>query len=186
MLQRASQLEPDNLRITFNLARTLSEGGSAQQSLTKFDDVLSKALHYGSRPRPIAPLALAKLNRNQEALEEINRAYRLGFTPMGKNLGFWEGWRGTCLSAAGSYAEAIEPLERSMALSPEEPSTHYNLAVAYGELQRPEDAAKQFQECIRLASPAPDSLPTPGLRLRQSEAVRQSRGRLPSSPKTSP
>ena len=50
---------------------------------------------------------------------------------------------GSCLNAAGRYADAIAPLETGVKLQPANPTGHYQLAIAYGRVGRREDAKRE-------------------------------------------
>ena len=74
-----------------------------------------------------------------EAIQHFSRASKL-------DAGFGDAFLGlgTSLIAAKKYSEAIPPLERAVKLQPQNPATHYNLAMAYSRSGRKQDAEKEF------------------------------------------
>ncbi|HET7442814.1 MAG TPA: tetratricopeptide repeat protein, partial [Terriglobales bacterium] len=90
-----------------------------------------------------AEYVLAELARQaqqwDDAIEHFSRAAKL-------DAGFGDAFLGlgASLVAAKKYSEAIPPLERAVKLQPQNPATHYNLAMAYSRSGRKQDADKEF------------------------------------------
>jgi tetratricopeptide (TPR) repeat protein len=73
-----------------------------------------------------------------EAINHFTRATRL-------DAGFADAFLGLGVSLISEkqYSEAIPPLETAVKLQPDNPSGHYNLAIAYGRSGRKEDAKRE-------------------------------------------
>lgn len=105
-----------------------------------------------------AEYVLAELARQaqqwDEAIEHFSRAAKL-------DAGFGDAFLGlgASLVAARKYSEAISPLERAVKLEPQNPASHYNLAMAYSRSGRKEEADKEFAIHQQLTGGAQDSQP---------------------------
>lgn len=90
-----------------------------------------------------AEYVLAELARQaqqwDEAIQHFSRASKLDASFGDAFLGL-----GASLVAEKKYSEAIPPLERAVKLQPQNPATHYNLAMAYSRSGRKQDAEKEF------------------------------------------
>jgi tetratricopeptide (TPR) repeat protein len=84
--------------------------------------------------------ALAQQNQQwDEAIPHFSRAAKLDPTFGDAFVGL-----GASLGSAKRYSESIAPLETAIKLEPENPTTHYLLAIAYSRTGRKEDGDKQF------------------------------------------
>ena len=148
--QRAAALQPDIVSITVQIAWCFQILHNYAAAVDACDQVLRKYPRWGEI-RAQRALALAGLGRCQDALDELARAQRMGFNKTGKDLAFWEGRRGACLSSLGRHDEAIEPLKLAVSLTPKSAWTRYELGCAYAQTNHPEEAVKELQEAARLA-----------------------------------
>jgi tetratricopeptide (TPR) repeat protein len=84
--------------------------------------------------------ALAQQNQQwDDAIQHFSRATKLDASFGDAFVGL-----GACLGSAKRFSEAIPPLENAVKLEPENPATHYLLAIAYNRTGRKEDGDKQF------------------------------------------
>ena len=74
-----------------------------------------------------------------EAIRHFSRAAKLDASFGDAFLGW-----GASLIASKKFADAIPPLETAVKLEPENPATHYNLAVAYRRAGRKTESEKEF------------------------------------------
>lgn len=84
--------------------------------------------------------ALARQNQLwDEAIQHFSQAAKL-------DAGFGDAFLdlGMSLVTVKKYSEAIPPLETAVKLEPQNPTAHYNLAVAYRRGGRPTDADREF------------------------------------------
>jgi tetratricopeptide (TPR) repeat protein len=84
--------------------------------------------------------ALARQSQQwDEAIQHFSKATKL-------DAGFGDAFLdlGVSLVTVKKYSEAIPPLETAVKLEPQNPTAHYNLAVAYRRGGRPTDADREF------------------------------------------
>jgi tetratricopeptide (TPR) repeat protein len=74
-----------------------------------------------------------------EAVAHFSRAAKLDAAFGDAFLGL-----GESLAAAKKFADAILPLQTAVRLQPQNPATHYNLAIAYSRTGRKQDAEREF------------------------------------------
>jgi len=90
-----------------------------------------------------AEFSLGDLARQDEqwpdAIEHFSKASHLdeGFSEAFLGLGM-------SLNAKGSFAKAVEPLEKYVKMQPTDPAGHYQLAISYARTGRKEEADKQM------------------------------------------
>jgi tetratricopeptide (TPR) repeat protein len=90
-----------------------------------------------------AEYVLGELSRQaqqwDDAVDHFSRASKLdaNFADAFLGLGF-------SLNSLGRYAEATRPLEVEVSLQPDNPTGHYQLALAYGKTGRPQDADREM------------------------------------------
>lgn len=90
-----------------------------------------------------AEFSLGDLARQDEqwpdAIEHFSKASHLdeGFSEAFLGLGM-------ALNATGSFAKAVEPLEKYVKMQPTDPAGHYQLAMSYARTGRKEEADKQM------------------------------------------
>ena len=154
--QKAAKQEPENVHTMVEIARCLYQLADYPGAIEKCDEALSRKPAYAAA-HAYRALALSEVDRVQEAVDELQRALRIGLHVEEKERGFWEGKLGAGLGNLGRYEEAIGPLRRSIELVPNDPDTRYELGRAYGELQRFQEAVEELQESIRLDPKWPTS-----------------------------
>ena len=81
--QKAADLEPQNLGTTVEVARCLIELAKYQGAIEKCEHALQEKPMY-SGAHAYRALALSKVDRIQEAVEELQRARRIGVHVNGK------------------------------------------------------------------------------------------------------
>jgi len=90
-----------------------------------------------------AEYILGELARQSEqwddAIQHFSRASSLDAHFANAFLGL-----GFCLNSAGRFAEAMPPLETEVKLQPDNPTGHYQLALAYGKTGRKQDAEREM------------------------------------------
>jgi len=93
----------------------------------------------------------AKAGDKSAAIDHYKRATTL-------DAGFAEAYveLGALLVAQKRFAEAVTPLEAAVKLSPDDPSAHYNLAMALSRVGRKDEADREFaiHRKMQEASPA--------------------------------
>ena len=90
-----------------------------------------------------AEYVLGELARQSQSWDEaathFSRAAKLDATFGDAFLGL-----GESLAAAKKFADAIPPLQNAVRLEPQNPATHYNLAIAYSRSGRKQEADREF------------------------------------------
>ena len=76
----------------------------------------------------------------EDAIEHFSRAASLDASFADAFLGL-----GFALNSVTRYAEAIPPLQTGVKLQPENPTGHYQLAIAYNGVGRKEDAKQEVR-----------------------------------------
>jgi tetratricopeptide (TPR) repeat protein len=82
----------------------------------------------------------------EDAIESVNKAMRLD----PRNRDFYLVVVGWCYNLMGRYAEAVPLLKRYLAHYPNQIAAHYDLAVAYVELGRMDEARAELAEIKRI------------------------------------
>jgi predicted Zn-dependent protease len=111
-----------------------------------------------------AEYVLGELARQTEqwddAIQHFSRASALDAHFANAFLGL-----GFCLNSAGRFAEATPPLETEVKLQPDNPTGHYQLALAYGKTGRKQDAEREmvlFQQASeKMSKERHDAAPPP-------------------------
>jgi tetratricopeptide (TPR) repeat protein len=109
-----------------------------------------------------AEYVLGELARQNQAWDEavahFSRATKLDAAFGDAFLGL-----GASLAAAKKFGDAIPPLQTAVRLEPQNPATHYNLAMAYSRTGRKQDAEKEFaiHRQMTQGSNGPEQLPVP-------------------------
>lgn len=153
---KAAEQQPENPNFALQIAWCLYRLENYEAAIEKYDQLLQRDASCATA-HAYRALSLARVHRLREAVEELQRARRMGFPVKGENSPeFWEGSLGTWLVDLGNYAEAIEPLKRWVELEPNDADAHYRLGIAYSELKRHEESVEELQESIRLDPKQPE------------------------------
>jgi tetratricopeptide (TPR) repeat protein len=135
--QKAAEQQPENLDSTIQTAWCLHKLENYEAAIEKYDQVLQRDADCATA-HAYRALSLDRVHRLREAIEELQRARRMGFRVKGeKNPGFWEGTLGAWLADIGNHTEAIEPLRRSIELEPNDANTHYTLGNCLRQTETP-------------------------------------------------
>jgi tetratricopeptide (TPR) repeat protein len=132
------------------LSRPQPDAASAQRAKEEFQ----KELQIDPRNAG-AEYILGEMARQESQLEEaVSRFSRAATLDPGFGDAFM-GW-GFCLVTLKRYEEAVAPLQTAVRLQQDNPSAHYNLAVALSRSGQKEEADKEFAIHRRLTQkPAP-------------------------------
>jgi len=92
-------------------------------------------------------LALFYLDRFDEAIEQFKKAIEIdnNFALPYANIGL-------VYLNKGEYSKAEEFLLKALEIEPQNPETHYNLAVTYYRIQKKEEALKHYEAFINYSS----------------------------------
>lgn len=118
------------------LARA-GDSGPVDEARAEFEKELQLDPHNAS-----AEFVLGELDRRagrwDDAAQHFARAASL-------DAGFSEAYlaQGIALASGGRFADAIPPLEKYVKMQPEDPSGHYQLAIAYGRTGNKGGAARE-------------------------------------------
>jgi cytochrome c-type biogenesis protein CcmH/NrfG len=137
-------ITPDQIRSLENTARMAPKNAGAWIALGNALFDMNRCFTKEG-PHQIAPCAEAA-NAYQKALE---------LDP--KNVNVLVD-RGVCLWASGQPEKALAEYRKAMKLDPRHPHAHMNAAVALStDLNRPAEAAKEFEKYLELAPNAPNA-----------------------------
>ena len=78
--------------------------------------------------------------------------FLFGFTPDTWSQGKAEDWflKGNVLSRKGNFEEAVDAYKKSIERNPNATVAHFNLALAYKNLNKPKEAAVAFKKTVEL------------------------------------
>jgi tetratricopeptide (TPR) repeat protein len=78
--------------------------------------------------------------------------FLFGFTPDTWSQGKAEDWflKGNALSRKGNFEEAVDAYKKSIERNPNATVAHFNLALAYKNLNKPKEAAAAFKKTVEL------------------------------------
>jgi len=78
--------------------------------------------------------------------------FLFGFTPDTWSQGKAEDWflKGNLLSRKGNFEEAVDAYKKSIERNPNATVAHFNLALAYKNLNKPKEAAVAFKKTVEL------------------------------------
>jgi Flp pilus assembly protein TadD len=146
--RKALEGDPDDGEAHFNLGYSLSQTGDPRGALAEYrkacdlrpDDPVAFA-HFA--------LALAQDGQPDEAIANYRKSLALSAN------GAVEADLGTLLSGKGQTAEALEHLEKAVALSPEAADAQSKLAAALVKAGQPSEATGHMEKAVALA---PDSV----------------------------
>jgi tetratricopeptide (TPR) repeat protein len=132
-LRNAAEHEPGNLHTAIEIAWCLYKLKDYQAAIDKYESALQRRPDYASAHACLG-LALAEVQRTQEAVEAVRRGLRIN--PKLKDRAYFEACLGKWLEDLGRYEEAIGPLQNAIKSNPMEAGTHYSLGYAYGQQDR--------------------------------------------------
>jgi predicted Zn-dependent protease len=133
---------PSRPRIHYRLGQVLlskaGETGPVDDARAEFQKELQVDPRNASAEFILGELA-RRAGQWDEAAQHFSRASTL-------DVGFSEAYLawGISLTSARKFAEAISPLETYVRMQPEDPSGHYQLAIAYERTGNKEGAARQI------------------------------------------
>jgi tetratricopeptide (TPR) repeat protein len=139
--------------IHFRIARILLDKSATTETTEKARAELLQELQVNPDSAS-AEFVLGEIARRSGhwdgAIQHFTRASRL-------DVGFAEAYLalGMSLSAAGQHTEATAPLERYVAIVPENPAGHYQLAMAYSRTGNKEAASRELELQRKTAEKAP-------------------------------
>lgn len=144
------QRDPDNSMYADMLGRTCGEIGSADSECAALEQFANRhpenamAAWYAARQILNRPHSAAELDEAEMLLHRATSA----------NPGMADAWyeMGVLDAERQRWDESSAALQKAIALRPSFASAHYQLANAYGHLNRPEDRKKElilFQTCSR-------------------------------------
>jgi serine/threonine protein kinase len=138
---------PDS-SVLFNRAVCLQNRNRLNEALEIYQKFIQGDDHDDYKACINAANCLRRLGRAAEAAGLALRATEL-------QPGDWKCWNtiGNIRHSAGQFADAIEAYQRALAVSPSEPTPHYNLGLARIEHGDAEGAARSLGRFLRLASP---------------------------------
>jgi Flp pilus assembly protein TadD len=136
--RRAILLRPQDPQARFFLATTLESSGNNAEARETYRELIR--LDAGNAEGHLGLGALlVKLDANsKEGISELLEAVKLK-----DNLYEARIVLGRAFIKAGRHAEALNHLTRAAQLAPDNPEPHYQLAIAYRRLGRPENAQRE-------------------------------------------
>jgi Flp pilus assembly protein TadD len=156
--RKAILLRPQDLQARFFLATTLESSGNNREARENYRELIR--LQAGNAEGHLGLGALlVKLDANsKEGISELLEAVKLKEDLYEARIVL-----GRALIKAGRHGEALDHLRRAAQLAPDNPEPHYQLAIAYRRLGRPENAeqeaniVKEINLRRRSKSEAPES-----------------------------
>lgn len=141
--QTILQQNPSAPGIHFRLGRLLLSkpnpgADMAQQARKEFEAELKSDPNNAGAEYVLGELA-RESQQWDEAVSHFGRAAKLDAAFGDAYLGL-----GQSLFSSKKYPEAIPPLETAVKLEPQNPATHYSLAMAYSRAGRKQEAEKEF------------------------------------------
>lgn len=139
-LREAVKLDPGFTRAEQNLGRSLMSIEDYAGAATAFEHVL-KAEPNMFDAHIFLIVAYSKLDRTQDEIRECQTVLKTLPDNFGANVNL-----GRALAKTGDYAGALAPLQKAVALAPDRPQPHLDLANVYEKLGKPEDAERERAE----------------------------------------
>jgi tetratricopeptide (TPR) repeat protein len=162
-LVTASQIEPQNAMIAFELGEALAANGQDDQAIPVFRHVLELTPGSVAASYQLA-LALQRSNKVQEAIELLKNvvAAEPNNAEAETNLGM-------ALSQAQLAKDAVPVLQRAVELDSSNVTAHENLAAAYVQLSQFADAVRELHAALKLAPNLPQLHYNLGLALKMQD-----------------
>jgi tetratricopeptide (TPR) repeat protein len=141
--QQILQTDPEKPGIHFKVGRLLLSKpdpppDAAEQAKKEFEQELKIDPSNAGAEYVLGEIA-RQSQQWEEAIAHFSRAAKL-------DSGFGDaflGW-GSALIATKKFPEAVAPLEAAVKLEPQNPATHYNLAIAYTRSGRKQEGDREF------------------------------------------
>ena len=140
-------VDPDNPQANLRLGYVLMDSSRCREAVRHFQSAIASHL-----PSADAHLGLAGCEvsdrRLDAAADTLREAERIepGNPVVTANLGI-------VLSDGGHPADAVEPLQRALAIDPDLHQARFNLAIAFARLGRRAEAATTAEELLRRLAP---------------------------------
>jgi len=162
-LATASQLDPQNAMIAFELGSALAASGHDEQAIPVFQHVLELKPGFTAAAYQLA-LALQRSNKVQESILLFRKVVAAEPTNAEAltNLGM-------ALSQAQLAKDAVPVLQRAIELDPGSVTAHQNLAAAYVQLSQFADAVRELRAALQLAPNLPQLHYNLGLALKMQD-----------------
>jgi tetratricopeptide (TPR) repeat protein len=143
-LKRAEPLNPRDFRIPDHLARVYQREGRASDAEKEYarSAKLRQSYDQAAAAGIACSLELAKAAPHDDA-EDCKRLFRPDDPDKLTQLGMIYGER-------GSYAQAVEPLERAAKLDPDSYEIEHNLGLTYFRLKRYAEAREPLERAVAL------------------------------------
>jgi tetratricopeptide (TPR) repeat protein len=143
--QEALRLDPQDVKLRFNVATALFRAGRVDEAKTQFEETLRRKPDHADAHNNYGDL-LMRIGRREEASRHFAETLRLdpGFAPAHNNLGI-------ALGSAGRLDEAVAHFQAALRDKPDYAEAHNNLGYALKSLGRGDDAISHFQTAVRLA-----------------------------------
>lgn len=142
MLEKAAGLDPESIDILCNLAAAQRGTGGLDSAIATYLRAQGQAPGDPAIPAGLAASYLA-LGQYENALEAADRAIEIE-----SGNGEWHGIRGAILLSMARYDESIVALEAAVELSPDLTDARCNLALAYQNVCRLEEAGCAYGAVI--------------------------------------
>ena len=143
-LERAAKVLPDDFRVHYRLARAYASAGREQDATHEFD------LYNKFRDEHKSTEAEARACTTALHSQSIDTARDICHRMFDPNDPEKLTLLGQLFGDAGTFADALEPLNRAVQLDPKSFEAWHNLGVTYFRLQRYTDARAPLETAVRL------------------------------------
>lgn len=142
--QRAAELDPENFKLIYNLARLHQRKGAHETAI----QILARATELQPdwpKAHFMLGLSFKKLGRIQEAIASYTRAAALSPEDAGIQNSL-----GALLEQVEQVGEAIDCFEKAISLRPDYPEAHYNLGNTLKKIDQPDKAISSYRKALNL------------------------------------
>ncbi|HVU87057.1 MAG TPA: tetratricopeptide repeat protein, partial [Pirellulales bacterium] len=163
--------QPHNALALTSLGISLMHAGRNEEAIERLTEAVQYAFFGISEAqfRVKLAMALAGVDRVDEAIFEYREALRLGFNnPAEIHLSI-----GVLLLGADRGEEGLRELEEALRLKPDSPQVHSYLGLALLQLGRSREAATRLKHAVRLAPGSADAHYNLGRALAKDKELRQ-------------
>jgi tetratricopeptide (TPR) repeat protein len=143
-LERAAKVLPRDFRVHYRLARAYASAGREQEAAREFDLYNQYRDEHKSTETDARACTTALHSQPLDAAREV--CHRLFEPNDPEKLTLL----GQLFGDAGTFADAVEPLNRAVQLDPKSFEAWHNLGVTYFRLQRYTDARAPLETAVRL------------------------------------